>query len=81
MSFPETEVHHQPQVVEYRIQILLIGHCVMCGCIRDQVKKDIQIKGGTLKFSGFNFIKQCYLLMSSKTQRKSLSCQSTEVSE
>lgn len=46
---------------------------MMCGYVRGQVDEDIQIKV-SLEVSGFNIIKQCYFLISYKTQIASLVC-------
>ena len=68
MPFPKTQVQHQPQTVDQRIQDLLVGQmCDVWIIIRGQLGKDIQIKGAPRRFQGFNIRKQYYLLMSSKT--------------
>ena len=44
MPFPKTQVQHQPQTVDQRIQDLLVGQMCDVWIIRAQLGKDIQIK-------------------------------------
>lgn len=51
MPFPKTQVQHQAQTADQRIQDLLVGQmCDVWIIIRGQLGKDIQIKGGPRKF-------------------------------